>query len=99
MTAMGQQLACRTRRPHGRRPSDKAFRSGLVALEYTEGNNIQVFYRFAAHRDTQHFWNRSRSQFGAKPSDGNADRLSTLTLELVSLGAMHHTRAVVGARR
>jgi putative ABC transport system substrate-binding protein len=51
----------------GSRASIQAFRSGLAALGYTEGKNLQVLYRFA---------------------NGNVDRLSELTLELVSLGAM-----------
>ena len=29
------------------RPMSEAFRSGLAALGYTEGNNIRVLYRFA----------------------------------------------------
>jgi putative ABC transport system substrate-binding protein len=45
----------------------EAFRSGLVALGYTEGKNIRVLYRFA---------------------NGNIGDLSTLTVELASLGAM-----------
>src|SRR5262245_35685167 len=49
------------------RPMSEAFRSGLAALGYTEGNNIRVLFRYA---------------------DGQAERLSALASELVSLGAM-----------
>jgi putative ABC transport system substrate-binding protein len=47
-------------------PGIEAFRSGLAALGYREGENIRVLYRFA---------------------EGSVERLSTLAVELVSLGA------------